>query len=568
MTVAAPPSPRAKRRRPPGPDDQATAYARAVIAGEVVAGKLVRLACQRHLRDLETAGERGFWWDTAAVDRGIQFFSVLRLPDGAAAGRPFILQPWQAFVVGSLLGWKRSDGKRRFRYAFIEVARANGKTPLAAGLALYALTVDGEQGAQVYSAATMRDQAKIAFDDGVRMAEQTPRLWSRLTKTVNNLAYLEGGSYFRPLAAESKTLDGLRVHFAAVDELHEHPDGMVLAKLRTGMKSSQPILFMITTAGYDRTSACWEEHDIAAKVAEGIIENDTLFAYIATTDDGDDWTDEAVWVKANPNLGISVRWDTLREEYALARQVPGHQNSFKRLRLNLWTEQNSRWLDMGVWDDQPPPRGIPELQGAVCYAGLDLSSTTDLTALVLAFRDEDGSYDLLPYFWLPEARLRERIERDRVPYDQWAAAGLLTLTPGNVVDYDAVRAHISELGAQYRISELAKDRWNSTQIGSQLIEDGLEVLDFGQGFASMTAPTKEFERLLLDRKLRHGGHPVLRWMAANVAVAQDAAGNLKPAKDKATGRIDGIVAGIMAVGRAMLSDERPSVYEERDVMLL
>ena len=338
--VAAPPRPKPPARRSRGPSaaatapDPATAYALAVTSGQVVAGRLVRLACERHLRDLETAAERGLVWRPDLAAKVERFFRLLRLPDGAAAGKPFILQPWQQFVIGSLFGWLRLDGTRRFRYAYVSVARANGKSPMAAGVGLYGLMADGESGAQVYSAATTRDQAKVIFGDADHMRERSPGFSERIVKTVNNLAYLPTGSYFRPLSAEAKTMDGLRVHMALVDEIHEHPNGDVLSKLRTGMKSSQPLLFMITTAGFDRLTVCWEEDDNSVRVLEQLIDNDAYFAYVARPDEDDEWTDEACWPKANPSLGVTVRIDTLREECELAKQIPGQQNPFKRLRLN------------------------------------------------------------------------------------------------------------------------------------------------------------------------------------------------------------------------------------------
>lgn len=535
-----------------------TAYAEAVIAGRVVTGKLVRLACERHLRDIDTGHERGLRFDEDEAARAIAFFRILRLPDGSGAGQRFELQPWQEFVVGSLFGWYAGP-RRRYHYALVEVARANGKSPLAAGIGLYALTLDGEKGAQVYSAATTRDQAKIVFNDAVKMAESSPSLWPKLTKTVNNLAFMAGGSFFRPLAADSSKMDGLRVHVALVDELHEHPSGEVMAKLRTGMKSSQPLLFAITTAGYDRNSVCYEEHDHAIKVLEGVIENDSYFAYIATLDEGDNWDDEACWVKSNPSLGVTVRAETLREECELAKQIPGQQNSFKRLRLNVWTEQATRWLDMNVWDENAGELSHAEmveaLKGRMCYAGLDLSNTVDLTCLELWFPGDDGFVDVLTFPFIPEENIRRRVERDRVPYDVWAYQGFIRTTPGNVIDYDFIRAFVGELAGDYEIREVAIDPWNAKQVLIKLAEDGFTAVEVRQGFLTLTAPTKEVERLVVSRKLRHGGHPVLRWAASNVAVSTDPAGNMKPDKAKSTERIDPIAALVTAGARAITHTE-------------
>jgi len=343
-----------------------------------------------------------------------------------------------------------------------------------------------------------------------------------------------------------------------VDELHEHPNGEVLAKLRTGMKSSQPLLFMITTAGYDRHSVCYDEHEQALKVLEGVIENDTYFAFIATLDidAGDDWTDESCWPKSNPSLGTTVRIETLRDECELAKQIPGQQNSFKRLRLNVWTESSTRWLDLATWDRNAGEVDAEELKPRPCFAGADLSSTTDLTALELYFPDDDGGGDWLHFYFVPEENLHRRAERDRVPYDVWAEQGLLTATPGNVVDYDYIREKLNELVDEgYTIQEIAYDPWNATQLVTDLTGDSFTCVPMRQGFASLTSPTKEFEKLLLAGKFRGLGHPVARWAASNVTVEQDAAGNLKPSKAKSTERIDPIVAMIMALDRAIRQPE-------------
>jgi phage terminase large subunit-like protein len=424
---------------------------------------------------------------------------------------------------------------------------------------MYGLIADEEQGAQIYSAATTRDQAKIVFNDAVHMAEKSPSLWPKLLKTVNNLAYMKAASYFRPLAADSNKLDGLRVHIALVDELHEHPNGEVMAKLRTGMKSTQPLLFAITTAGYDRLSVCYEEHDHAVKVLEGIIDNDSYFAFVATLDEEDIWTDESCWAKANPSLGVTVRLDTLREECELAKQIPGQQNSFKRLRLNVWTEQSTRWLDMGLWDensgDLSHSQMMETLKGAQCYVGCDLSNTVDLTCVALWFPSEDGFVDVLTFPFIPEDNMQKRISRDRVPYDVWAEQGFIHTTPGNVIDYDYIRKFINDLADDYRILEVALDPWNAKQILIKLTEDGFTAMDVRQGYLSLTAPTKEVERLVVSRKMRHGGHPVLRWAASNVAISSDPAGNIKPDKAKSTERIDPIAALVNAGARAIVHEE-------------
>ena len=547
---------------------QVTAYAEAVLAGRTPAGLWVRRACERHLRDLENPA---LTWSEAEADKAIRFIGHLTLFE---AQKPFVLEPWQAFIAGSLFGWFIGS-LRRYTQAYVEVARGNGKTPLEAAIGLYMQVGLKVHGGQVFSAATTRDQARLVYRDAQNMVTASDELRGAVDSGVTRLLYTRMGSVFRPLSAEASKMDGLRVLGAMVDELHEHPSDQVVTKLRTGMgkyPGVSSLLMMVTTAGYDRNSVCWEQHDYACKLLEGLAEDERYFGYIASIDDGDDWTDEAAWYKANPNLGISISLDTLRTECEQAKAMPAQQNSFRRLRLNQWTEQATRWLDMTVWDSQPERTPAAQLVGRRAYVGIDLSSTTDITAVVFVFPDGDGGYDVFPYFFVPEENAQHRANRDRVPYPLWIEQGYIDATEGNVVDYAYIRALVTEadsrLGVRFDIHEIPIDRWNSTQLQTELMNDGFTVVPFGQGFASMTAPTKEVERLLLDRKLRHGGNPVLRWMAANVSVRTDPAGNLKPDKEKSTERIDGIVAMVMAVGRAMVNDDGRSIYEDSPIRFL
>lgn len=544
-----------------------TGYAEDVIAGRVVAGRLVRLACERHLRDLETGKERGLHFDAEQAERVISFFALLKHSKGEWAGHQFILEPWEAFIVGCLFGWKRTDGTRRFRSAEIELARKNGKSTLAAGIGLYMAFFDDEPGAEVYAAATKREQARIVWSEASRMVKATPAIKRRITSFVGNLHIESTAQKFQPLGADADNMDGLNIHCAIIDELHAHKTRHMLDVLTTATGARrQPLIFVITTAGFDRNSVCWEQHDYSIKVLEGTLPDDTFFAYIAGIDEGDDWKDESVWIKANPNLGISVKIEDLRTKCQRAQEIPGQQNAFRRLHLNEWTQQSERWLDMMVWDENGEPFDPSDLEGRECYAGLDLSSTKDITALGLWFTEEQKA---LMAFWVPEEGVRQRADRDRVPYDVWVREGWIEATSGNVVDYDIIRVRINELRQLYNIREIAIDRWNSTQLQTQLMGDGFTVVPFGQGFASMTAPTKEMERLILDRKLGHGGNPVLRWMASNVAVTRDAADNIKIDKAKSTERVDGMVALAMPIGRAMVQETEPeSVYETRGVLTI
>jgi len=323
------------------------------------------------------------------------------------------------------------------------------------------------------------------------------------------------------------------------------------------------LMVMITTAGYDRTSVCWEQHEYARQVLAGIVEDPSYFAFIAAADEGDDWTDPATWAKANPGLGVTISEEYLREQCARAKASPAYQNAFRRLHLNQWTSQDERWLDMAAWD--ACDGALPELAGRRCFGGLDLASTTDIAAFVLAFppEREDEPFYLLPFFWTPRETLTERMRKDRVPYDAWVRDGYMTATPGNVIDYGVILRDIEALGQRYKIEQIAFDRWGAEMVRQLLEGAGFEMVQMGQGFASMSHPTKELLRLVLAHGLMHGGHPVLRWMADNVTVDIDAAGNVKPNKGKSREKIDGIVAAVMALDRAVRNEESASVYEER-----
>jgi phage terminase large subunit-like protein len=567
-----------------------TAYARAVTAGKILAGRPVRLACTRHLTDLKRGHERGLWFDDKAAAHVLDFFPrFLRLAEGAFAGEPFRLEPWQQFIVGSLFGWKGKDGHRRFRTAYIEVGKGNGKSPLAAGVGLYGLQCDDEASAEIYSAAVTRDQAAILFTDAKKMAEASPALRGELAITRSNIAFLEARSYFRPVSSEARALDGKRVHMALIDEIHEHRSALVVDKMRAGTKGRrQALIFEITNAGYDRHSVCWQHHEYSLKILEGVVEDDGWFAYLCQLDPCepcraagylmpsetcktcDDWRDRRVWPKANPNLGVSVPERYLAELVREAEGMPSKQNIVKRLNFCLWTESATRWLPSDQWAACGGAVDPETLRGRTCYGGLDLATTTDLAAFVLLFppEGEETTWVVLTRAWVPQETIQRRSRQDRVPYDVWAQQGVLEATEGNVVDYDVIRERIRQDAETYRIVEIGFDRWNSSQLVTQLQGDGATMKPVGQGFASMNAPAREFEKLVAGRAFRHGGHPVLAWCAANVCVEQDAAGNIKPSKRKSTERIDLVVALVMALERAMGQGQGPSVYESHGVLAL
>lgn len=531
---------------------------------------------------IATAGDALF--DAEAADLAVQFFpECLRHVEGDMAGKPFALERWQQAVVANLFGWKRKDAQgrtvRRYREALIYVPRKNGKTPLVAGIALFVLFCDPEAGQQDYIAAGDREQAGMLFRQARGMVEQEPELASRCRVyggaaaggQSRSIVREAENSYLRVISADADTKHGGNTHLAIVDELHVQPDRDLVDVLATSMASQnrkQPLLVFITTADYGRPSICNEKHDYACKVRDGVIPDPSFLPVIYEAGRRDDWKDPAVWAKANPNLGVSVSREYLERECKRAQETPAYENTFKRLHLNMKTEQDVRAVPMDRWD-AAGARAVDAkaLEGRECYAGLDLSTTTDLSALVLLFPEPKGGYQALPFFWVPREGARQRERRDRVPYLDWIGRGLIKATEGDVIDYDVIRADVNALGKRYRIREVAADRWNATQIITQLAGDGFEVVAFGQGFRDMTAPTKEMLKLVAAGQLAHGGHAVLRWMASNLATETDAAGNLKPSKKKSTERVDGCVALIMALGRAMLRETGAGKWYKRGALL-
>ena len=513
-----------------------------------------------------------FYYDEAAADRAVGFFErYLKHTKGRWAGEAFRLQPWQEKdIIRPLFGWKRADGTRKYRTAYIEIPRKNGKSTLSAGIGLYLLFADNEPGAEIYSAAADRDQAAIVHDQARAMVEDSPELAKRAEVFKRSIVVHATRSVYKVISADAYTKHGLNAHGIIFDELHAQPNRELWDVLTTSTGArEQPLVATITTAGYDRESICWEQHEYARKVLEGVIEDPTYFAYIAAADENEDWTDPEVWENANPGLGVTISREYLEQECKRAQQVPAYQNTFRRLHLDQWTQQETRWLDLGVWD--ACGGDVPDLAGRKCYAGLDMASTTDVAALALVFppETEGEPYYVIPFFWIPGDNLVERSLRDRASYDAWQQAGLLATTDGNVIDYQAIQAQIVDLGEIYDIEEIAFDRWGAIQMSQNLDGAGFTMVPFGQGFASMSAPTKELQRLILDGKIAHGGHPVLRWMADNMVVKQDPAGNLKPDKSKSRQKIDGMVALIMGLDRAIRhGGEEGSVYEERGVLML
>lgn len=570
-------APPVKKRASAAPPPPWIQYALDVSTGVLQTSRLVKLAAERFLGELSTYGTKAghrIWFDEACAERACRFFPTLLVHHkGEWAGQPFALAAWQNFIVANLFGWKRKDGTRRFRKGYTEIPRKNGKSQLAAGIGINLLAADGENGAEVYSAATKRDQASITHDEATRMVRSSPALSRRVGVFRHNLHVLATHSKFEPLSADFNTLDGLNPHGVIVDELHAHRNRDLLDVLETAMGARrQPLMFMITTAGYSRSSVCWEMHEYSRKLLEGNVEDDSFFAYVAGCDPGDDWTNPSTWAKANPNLNVSVKLDYLRRECEQAKQIPSKQNAFRRLHLDDWTEQRDRWIDLEAWDACSTAVDPGELSGRRCYVGIDLSSSRDVTAAVAYFppETEEEPGQVLAWFWIPEDTIQARVRDDGVPFDAWVDVGLVTATPGNVIDYAWIRRQLNELREEHEfdVVEVPYDPWGAVQLATQLQEDGFSPVPTRQGFATLSPAMKELEKLILSRGLAHGGNPVLRWMVGNVATKQDPAGNIKPDKSTSSDRIDGVVALIMAVGRASLNGGAQSVDPEELLMVL
>jgi phage terminase large subunit-like protein len=548
--------------------DPVTAYAKAVVAKRIVAGPWVRAACARHLADLKARKRTGLVWRLDLAQRAIDFFEeMLPLEDG----RPFKLLPFQQFIVGSLFGWYGADGFRRFRTAYVEIAKGNGKSPLAAGIGLYGLVADGEPAAEVYSAATTQDQAKIVWKDAHRMVERSPELAAAIDSAVGALSIPATHSVFRSVSSEHKGLDGKRVHIGLIDELHEHPSAMVVDKIRAGTKARRnALIFEITNSGFDRHSVCWNHHEYSLKVVQGVIDNPSWFAYVCALDEGDNFlNDPRCWVKANPGMGTILPRRYVEEQVAEAKGMPTKENIVRRLNGCEWTEQSVRAIPMQVWDAGRAPVDAAALRGRQCFGGLDLARVRDLSAFVLDFPPlvEGEPWQVLAWFWLPEDNMQERVHRDHVPYDVWVRDGLIETTPGNTTDYAFVARRVIELAGMYDIRCVGYDRTFAGELVQDLMAEGIPLKEFGQGFLSLASPCAELLRRVHARQLRHGGNQVLRWNASNLAVQTDAAGNVKPDKERSTERIDGIAALVNAIGMEQKQEKAgASVYEARGLL--
>lgn len=500
---------------------------------------------------------KGFTFNDELATKAIQFIESLTHVKGEKARTPFLLEDWQKAIVANLFGWVSPAGTRRFKECFLFVPRKNGKTPLAAAIILYLLFEDGEHGAEVYGAASEFHQATLVFQHAAGMIRQNAALFDRCkiyAGQAKAIQLKQDYSTYKVVSREASSQHGFNSSAYVIDEVHALPDSELLDVLATSTGARrQPLALLISTSDFEREgSPCNAKHDYASKVRDGVIVDPRFLPVIYEASPEDDWTTESTWRKANPNYGVSVSAEYLAEACKKAQETPRFENTFKRLHLNIRTQNNTLWLPLDKWDLCRGPDILEsELEGRECWAGLDLASTRDLTAFVMAFPNDDDSITLIPRFWIPGDTAADRERKDRIPYTDWIRQGWITPTPGNVCDYAKVRADIVALSHRFNLVEIALDRlFQGDALGQQLSgEDGLNVIAHGQGFLSMAAPTKKFEELVIGAKLRHGGNPVLRWHASNVSVELDAAGNIKPSRKKSTEKIDGIVAAIMAVGR-------------------
>ncbi|CDA77785.1 putative uncharacterized protein [Clostridium sp. CAG:242] len=515
-------------------------------------------------------------YDKDAADYAVMFIESLCHTKGTWAGKPFELIDWQEQIIRDLFGVLKPNGYRQFNTAYIEIPKKQGKSELAAAVALLLLCGDGEERAEVYGCAADRNQAKIVFDVAVDMVRFCPALSKRvkILESQKKITYLPTNSSYQVLSADVANKHGFNTHGVIFDELHTQPNRKLFDVMLQGSGDArmQPLYFLITTAGNDTNSICYEVHQKAIDIAEGRKVDPTFYSVIYGAAEDEDWTDPKVWKKANPSLGITVGIDKVKAACESAQQNPGEENAFRQLRLNQWVKQSVRWMPMDKWDACAFPVSEDDLEGRICYGGLDLSSTTDITAFVLVFPplDEEDKYYVLPYFWIPEETLDLRVRRDHVPYDLWERQGVLMTTEGNVVHYGYIERFIENLGERFNIREIAFDRWGAVQMVQNLEGMGFTVVPFGQGFKDMSPPTKELMKLVLEEKIAHGGHPVLRWMMDNIFIRTDPAGNIKADKEKSTEKIDGAIATIMGLDRAIRcgNDTGASVYDSRGLLFI
>lgn len=544
-------------------------YAQQVISEDILVCKYVTSAVQRYYNDIDNAIDKGWYFDRNAALRALKFIQNLKHTKGEFAGRKFLLEPWQQFIIWNIFGWKLADGTRRFRYAYIEVARKNGKTALSAGIGLYMLYADGENRPEVYSAATTIKQAKICFEDAREIVLNTD-LKRYLNVYKHSVEYPLKSGCFQALSSEDGTHDGLNPSCAIIDEYHAHRDSGMFDVIKSAFGArKQPLMFIITTAGKSRNCACYAYRRNVINVIQSVSQDDKLFGIIYTQDSQEEWDQPGKWVKSNPNLGVSFSVDYLIGEINDAKNRPEAVRNVMTKNVNLWVDAEKTWILNEMWMKCGGVTPIDSLKGCKCWGGIDLSNVSDVTAFVLLFNEND-KFQLLPFFWIPEEKMLEKIRKENINYDLWVRDGYVKVTPGNVLDYGFVKADILKIISDFNLQSTSYDRWNSSQIIIELQDEGMKLNQFGQGYGSMSSPTKQFEVLVLTEKLEHFNNQVLSWMLASTLVTTDPAGNIKPDKQKSSQKIDGIVASIMALGEWMTAqaDKSANPYSNRGLRIL
>ncbi|MCM8595177.1 MAG: terminase large subunit [Candidatus Accumulibacter sp.] len=558
-------------------------YAQDVLAGAVPAGHWVQAACRRQLDDLERFSGRHspYRFNPKLTDRQGRSFQpadnlcafVERLPHvkGPLTGQPIVLEPWQVFVLTTVFGWVKPDGKRRFRRAYIEVPRGSGKSALSSAVALYMLAADGEGGAEVYSLATTRDQARIVFGDAQAMARQSPGFRTRFGVGVgaHNIHVLASGSKFEALSAEGSTLDGLNIHFGCIDELHAHKTRTVYDVVETGTgKRDNSLLWVITTAGSNRSGICYEVRTFVTRLLDRVFDDDSQFGIVYGLDEGDDWALEESLIKANPNWGISVRPEVLLPLQAKALQMPSAVNNFKTKHLNEWVNADTAWMDLRAWDRcADPTLDLDDYAGEPCWIGLDLASKTDIAAVLLVFahRETPGAFAVFGRYYLPEETVQQA---GNSQYAGWGRSGRLTVTPGNVIDFSWIEADLIDFASRFAIQAVAFDPFQATQLSTRMIAEGLPMVEVRPTVLNFSEPMKTIEALVLQGRLVHDGDPVLTWMASNVVAHLDAKDNIYPRKERPENKIDGIVALILALSRAIVPGTAVVLDERYELVML
>lgn len=546
----------------------ATQYAKDVVKGDILACKWTINACQRHLDDLKAAKTKAFMYEykEKAANRACEFISKMPHIKGKWAGTPIKLEPWQVFIVCSVFGWlDKATGLRRFRTVYIEVPRKNAKSTLSSAIGLYMAFMDSEGGAEVYSAATTRDQARIIFKDAQAMARKSQRF--RTTQGVQVLAHNinqeKSSSKFEALSAEGNSLDGLNVHCGLIDELHAHKTREVFDVIETATGArEQALIWAITTAGSNRSGICYEQRTYLTKILDRVHPDETYFGIIYTIDDEDDWTDPAIWEKANPNYGVSVFPDDIERLCRKAQQMPSAQNNFLTKRLNVWVNADTAWMDMRAWDRCKDESLSPEdFEGEECVAAIDLASKVDIAAKVKVFKRGE-TYYMFANYYLPEDRIEDS---GNSQYAGWEIAGLLTTTAGNVIDYNYIEQDLLDDSSMFEVMEVPYDPMQATQFSTRMADEGFEMVEMRPTVLNFSEPMKELEALVLKQNMKHNGDPIMSWMISNVVCHMDAKDNIYPRKERPENKIDGVIALIMALGRMMMREDKTNIYNKRSM---